>query len=556
MSTNPLDKNTNNAIHLPTMLATHQTRLLPFWCESSLSFDLYDNALARLATKDILPVLEPHWLEIAIEEELALLDENHVLEISVPVLNLCDLMPNAYFSGPALTAKVVGFNGFAAKGNHRLIENFPLADFVLVTDIAGNQYEVVVTKEGRIELPEQGIGLFSIPVQLTFIFSENQVKRGQGLEDCRAQGLEKNKLYLFPPTHINQNFVMHVSVTHLDKNHKRIVDTIRKVSVDYQDFKLLEQKTTTQVDRYKEKLAKVVSIDVDLSFERMIDYSFPYALNVILQPEGEARYHLSHPNMTSPSRENPGWMQHPLFPLVFTKYFGLSAKTLNTLAKKVYSQYDLLRDYLKGERFGFAEQKGYNNFLLRTEAFAPFYDMLIDELVYQRLPKDFLLDRISTSKITALQFSQMQVDFHDSIVLSQLQAEITEGHFYHFYGLFSRPTNVKEHLNLFEESSLSALPKVSIEVIPQVRLSTYLEPSIDQPSTQAQMQPITKNYQTSLALNAAYLAARIRQQKLAELAATKPAHPDAAFSEDHHLSPTNIDANAIHIWYNTPPRSR
>ncbi len=306
MSINPLNKKTENPIIMPAMLPTHNARLLPFWCESSLPFDLYDSSLARLATKDILSVLEPHWLEVSIEEEIAFLDENHALEISVPVLNLCDLMPNAFFSGPALAAKVVGFNGFAAKGNHRLIENFPLADFVLVTDIAGNQYEIVMTKEGRIELPDQGIGLFSIPVQLTFIFSENQVKRGQGLEDCRSQGLEKNKLYLFPPTHTNQNFVMHISVTHLDHNHKRIVDSIRKVSVDYQDYKLLDQKTTMQVNRFEEKLAKVVSIDVDLSFERMIDYSFPYALNVILQPEGEARYHLSHPSMPSATRENPG----------------------------------------------------------------------------------------------------------------------------------------------------------------------------------------------------------------------------------------------------------
>ncbi|HRE30581.1 MAG TPA: hypothetical protein PLD88_01275, partial [Candidatus Berkiella sp.] len=377
MAINSLNKKSDNKITIPRILNSHQVRMLPYWCEHSLSYDLFENTLARLATKDILPQLKPHWIEIPLDEEFALLDDDHVLEVSVPVLNLCDLLPNAFFSGPALVAKVIGFNGYVAKGHHRLIENFPIAEFVLVTDIVGNQYEILLNKDGKIELPKEGEGLFSIPSQITYIFSANQVKQGLGLEDCQAQGIEKNKLYLLAPAHTNQNFGMHVSISHLSLN-KRVVDTIRKVEVDYQELKLLPQQATTKTDQFNEKLSNILTVEIDLSFDKLIDYPIPYALNVVLQMEKEdSPYSLKHPTSPELTSSNHGWMQHPIIPSVFTKYFGLSVATLNALARKTYTRYDLMNDYLQGDRFGFSEQRGYNNFLLRTDAFERFYTMLI-----------------------------------------------------------------------------------------------------------------------------------------------------------------------------------
>ncbi|MCS5711741.1 hypothetical protein [Candidatus Berkiella aquae] len=547
MAINSLNKKSDNEITIPRILNSHQVRMLPYWCQHSLSYDLFENTLARLATKDILPHLKPHWIEIPLDEELALLDEDHVLEVSVPVLNLCDLLPNAFFSGPALVAKVIGFNGYVAKGHHRLIENYPLAEFVLVTDIVGNQYEILLNKDGKIELPKEGAGLFSIPAQITTIFSANQVKQGLGLEDCQAQGIEKNKLYLLAPAHTNQNFEMHICISHLSQN-KRIVDTIRKVEVDYQELKLLPQQATTKIDQFNEKLSNILTVEIDLSFDKLIDYPIPYALNVVLQTEKEeSSYGLKHPTSPELTSSNRGWMQHPLVSSVFTKYFGLSVATLNALARKTYSRYDLMNDYLKGDRFGFSEQRGYNNFLLRTDAFERFYTMLIEELVYQRLPQEFLSDRVTTDKLNEIAFNQIAVDFHDSVVLGQLQTEIAYGQYFHFYQMFSRSAQLKEQLNLFAEGE-QPLPSVTVDVVPQVRIATLMTP--DEGRVQ---QSILKDTKTSMALNSAYLAARIRQQPLNELAQKDK---DAALGEDHPLPPSKTDAKSIHIWYNLPPRSR
>lgn len=535
------------------MLETQTARMLPFWCESSLSYDLYNSSLARLATKDILPQLAPHWIEIPIDEEIALLDDNHVLEVSVPILNLCDLLPNSYFSGPPLAAKVIGFNGYAAKGNHRLIENFPIADFILVTDIAGNQYELIINKEGKLELPNEGIGLFSIPAQITFIFSEKQVKRGTGLDDCQAQGLEKNKLYIYPPDHACQDFSMHITVSHLTSLNKRVVDTIRKVGVEYQETMVHHKQATTNVNRHNKQMPNVLCVEMDLSFDRLIDFPFPYALNVTVESKENTKFSLTDHKNTELPNETRGWMQHPIFPQVFTKYFGLSAKTLTALSKKLYTQYDFVRDYLKGEDFGFSHQRGYNDFLLRPEAFENVYSLLVDELVYQRLPKNFLQERVSTDKLNVLNDNLLSVDFHDSIVLSELRSEIAEGRFNHFYDLFSRSENLKEFLYLYGTGNVTT-PNITVEIVPQVRLSTYVDPLDEQKGTDHQ--PITKDYQSSTALNSAYLAARIRQDTLGSLATPKILHPEANFTEEPPASTVNRDAKTPQNWYNTPPRSR
>lgn len=535
------------------MLETHIARMLPFWCESSLSFDLYNSSLARLASKDLLPQLAPHWIEVSIAEEIALLDDNHVLEISVPVLNLCDLLPNNYFSGPLLTAKVIGFNGYAAKGNHRLIENFPIADFIVVTDIVGNQYELIVNKEGKLELPNEGTGLFSIPAQITFIFSENQVKRGTGLDDCQAQGLEKNKIYLYPPDHACQNFSMYISVTHLNSRNKRIVDTIRKVGVEYQETMVHHNQATTNINRHDEQTPNAFCVDIDLSFDRLIDFPFPYALNVSVESPGKDTFRLSDKKGSASQSETRGWMQHPIFPHVFTKYFGLSAKTLTALSKKVYTQHDLISDYLKGDDFGFSHQRGYNNFLLRPEAFESFYSMMIDELVYQRLPKNFLQERVTTDKLSVLNDNQLSVDFHDSVVISQLQSELLEGRFNHFYDLFSRSESLKESLYL-QGTDNSITPNITVDIVPQVRLSTYVAPLDEQ--IVPPNQPITKDYQSSIALNSAFLADRIRHDTLKGMTAYEGSPSEVKLPEESSQSPVNKDAKTPDNWYNTPPRSR
>jgi len=66
------------------------------------------------------------------------------------------------------------------------------------------------------------------------------------------------------------------------------------------------------------------------------------------------------------------------------------------IAKAVYPFSRLMNDYLKGDRFGLSQERGYNHFELwgLSDSLEAFYDLLIKGLVNRQIPRQFIFDRV------------------------------------------------------------------------------------------------------------------------------------------------------------------
>ncbi len=462
----------DKAVIFPVKKIQAQTRVLPrFLAAQSIlakptprsstsdSFNLFGNRFASLMQKENLEGLQPYLIEIDISEEISLLKAEYSLEITVPVLGMTDLL--GFTQNAQQFACPVAINGFGAKSATDTFNNFPHPDFVLITDIAGNQYEVVVTPDGKIELPSDGTGLFSIVSSITYIYSERQIKFGAGLENLQSEAIAENKLFLLPPINSFETFTSQICITHIDNDHKRKVDTIRKVEIKY---------PTMTLDDYQPKVItnRISSGDTDLlsvgiSWQTKSTFNHPLTACVTVESIHD----------TSVADAN-GWLQHPIDPNMYTKHIGLSENTLNFLIRRVYSEYDLMKDYLKGDTFSLSHQNGYNNFLLMPEVFGRFYDFLIHDLIHHKLPADFLFARVPTERLRALETSDIPVDFHDSIVLSRLQANLAEDNFQDFKKLFrseaSTQNELADYFILRTDRLQDSIPQVSVTLIAKSNL--------------------------------------------------------------------------------------
>ena len=146
--------------------------------EITAQFNVHQAKFAALANSQEFEAIKENLIEIDIESALNFLNEESHLEVTVPMIGMCDLLGgDAVWENLAQPfATVMAINGYGAQLDASASNHFPRADYVLATDILGNQYEVVVGPQGQIELPEDGLGLFSILSDLTFMFSYEQVK--------------------------------------------------------------------------------------------------------------------------------------------------------------------------------------------------------------------------------------------------------------------------------------------------------------------------------------------------------------------------------------------
>lgn len=201
-------------------------------------YDVFQPKFSRLATQAVFKEWQTRLVAVDIQEEMRLLEAlqaeggSAYLEIVVPVLSLCDLLdPTHWTQGHSQFCKVMGVHGYGAKAS----EDFSAAEFILVTDIIGNRFEVLL-EDNAFTLPEDGTGLFSIPKTFTFLYSQEQVLQGKGVCLLESHGMQKNVLYVLPPCS-EESFSFHVCVTHLEKA-RRQVDLIRRVEVAYQAEKI------------------------------------------------------------------------------------------------------------------------------------------------------------------------------------------------------------------------------------------------------------------------------------------------------------------------------
>lgn len=459
-------------------------------------FSLFSSRFACLATKETFKALRSQMLEIDISQELDLMNESSSLEVVVSVNGIIDLLNKSeIYNQFSKFPVVVGFNGFGAKSVETQQNNFPHSDFVLITDIVGNQYEVLVDKSGKLELPQVGTGLFSLASAITFIYSQQQVKQGLGLENLQSIGLRDNKLYLLPPTQSNEDFTFSICITHINENHQRIVDTIREVRVQFENTaQKIYDKAQGLVIRPLEESPDVLQINLSLLLLKPFMAQLPFSASIALSHPKGSEYGLVQPH---------GWMEHPIHNATYTKHFGLSEKTLTQVVNHLYNEYDLTKDYLKGDTFSLSPENGYNNFLLRTDGIGVFYDLLIHDVVHHKIPGDFILDRVDPSHYADLDLSDLPMDFHDSVVIAQLQTDFQEHSFQGLQQLLLTHDYKQGHIEIEDHfvvhaQGMQEMPVVNVEITQGSTLSQPILSMIDMNMTDLDSSLLSQHLDPSL----------------------------------------------------------
>jgi len=490
-----LSENIQSTSVIPKILPPQTFKISPLHHSDLIRpFNVFHPQFAHLATKEMFTSLRPMLMEVDIAEELTVLAPNGYLEISVPLNGIVDLL-NSKNANQALNfAAVVAING---NGSSALSDPSGCASFIVMTDILGNRYEVVLNEKNELELPKDGTGLFSIPSLLTFIFDYEQVQ-GNKLSDLTQMGAKRSKCYLLAPTLSNEAFAPILCVCHLDENNRRIVDTIRTLDIRFQFMPLLVQKpsATVQADPTESELLHIDVIPPELE---QSGPQTPYTLSLNIEPLEGVNYQFDSWEQNKLSLPTQGWFVHPIHNYVFTKHIGISPRTLKLLTETLYTQYDFMRDYLNGDLFTLTKQNGYNDFVLRPEAFHSFYNLLVHDLVYHRLPADFLLQRLDKKQLQDSDFGDFPVNLHDSVVLAQLQADLSEGRFERlneFYKVSPASTSPqKEGVSVYAIGLSGRVPKLKIEVTHGALLSQNILDLID--FQQESMQWINEPYSPS-----------------------------------------------------------
>lgn len=427
-----------------------------------LLFNVHQAKFAQLADAHFLHQHYSQLIKVDIRQELNALTDEHQLEVSVPVLGLTDLLPNAQLQPNHLMfAAPVAINGFGAgEATH---SSLALPDFLLATDIMGNQYEIVLNNDGTIELPQEGTGLFSMLSYLTFIYSAWQINKGTGLTTVAGTEIEPGYLYLLPPMS-PKDFYANLAVTHLDDHFQRKVDHLREVDVTMHHA----QQEPELLFQLKQHHELENAVDLSLSSTQSPDLNTPYFLKFSLSPVEGADFSLSNPiNPLSVSSSRQGWHKSPLEENAFVKQIGLSADTKLSIIRDVYSEIELTKDYLDGDHFGISNQNGYNNFIIYPEALGHVYDLVTEGIVSHAFSADFLWDRVADETILSLDLQHLPVNFFDSILLNDTLAHQDHASVDTIKSWFDSPeaTPILEHLTLYTNHAITEVPQAQASFV-------------------------------------------------------------------------------------------
>lgn len=185
-------------------------------------FNLNAAQFLALAQKDDFVNLKQSLTQVNIKDALHFLTPQSYFEVTIPILGMADFLAmnfkNSIWNQLAQPfSSILSINGFGGG-------NFSRPDFIMVKDIIGNQYEILVDSQGRVETPQEGIGLFSILSEMTLMYSFEQIIQGRGLESLIECGAQPLYLDFLPPPDSNAPFTMTISVSHLDASLHRQVD--------------------------------------------------------------------------------------------------------------------------------------------------------------------------------------------------------------------------------------------------------------------------------------------------------------------------------------------
>lgn|GEM_PF-4183027 len=441
--------------------------------QTSDQYHITQPKFAALFDQQDFNQLKDSLVEINISDALSHLSNDGYLEVTLPVTGMTDLMGSqGMWQGlPQQFPTVAAINGYGAKSpddsNH-----FPRPDFILATDIVGNQYEILVNVQGQVELPAEGTGLFSIVSALTLMYSPRQIENGEGLQTLT--GAKSGMLYLLPPPENNKVFTPKIEVSHLDENYAREVDFVQQVPILF-NVPGADLSLSVKTETAPSELGSFMK--VSLYTDTMPNYQQPFRIDLNLEDPPVEIDLTELLNMTGPFSAAQGWQQNEAEPTLFSKQFGLSHSAQTLVVRDLYSERDFMQAMLAGEEFDVAHDTNYNNFMLRQEAIGPYYDLLVDSVIQHPSVADFIFEQVPNERIADLDLSYASVSQTDQAVLDSLSQELSHKNYSTFNKIFlptldeSATTIEVDKLTLFlGDAEISELPAIS---------ATFIDPNLE-----------------------------------------------------------------------------
>ncbi len=443
---------------MPKFLETTNVEV-PVFTETNLSmgFNVQSEHFAQLADSQTLTATMPNLIKVFIGDELDMMSSEHQLEISVPMVGLTDLLPNHSLHISELQfAAPVAINGWGAP-EVPLDASYLYPEYILATDIVGNQYEVLIDEQGAIQLPAEGTGLFSMLSYLTFIYGDWQVKQGHGLTDVTKTGVEVGYLYFLPPS-TNKSFEPKIALTHLDENHSKIVDTLRSIQVEFSHNSAIADISLSLTKENDHQ------VDVSLDFSNLSYLQSPMTIALNLEDLQNNAFSLFNPNSPIALSASQGWF-HNTTTDSYMKPLGLSPETKTVIIRDLLSEYDMTKGLLQGDSLGISNENNYNDFLIYPEAIGAVYDQVADGLARNVISTDFLWQRVDSEADVSFDFSAMSLSAPDNLVLSELMPE-SENSQPGVVRALLEPIDFSEfqaHLSLFSEQPVLGMPNIQAQ---------------------------------------------------------------------------------------------
>lgn len=187
-----------------------------------------------------------------VEHLLQMRSEGHdgYLNITLPMVGVTDyLNSEGAHTAEQAFGSVLGLNQFLADSQQ---PHFSRPDFILAKDIIGNQYEILIEPDGKVAIPEDGTGKFSLLSEVTLMYSLDQVLEGRGLADAAPQ--LANHLYLLPPVGFQGKYAPVISVSETQEDFSEKMLSSRKVPIllesESHDMPILTESSLHQVSKF------------------------------------------------------------------------------------------------------------------------------------------------------------------------------------------------------------------------------------------------------------------------------------------------------------------
>ncbi|MFO1257434.1 MAG: hypothetical protein U1E78_03310 [Gammaproteobacteria bacterium] len=400
-------------------------------------FAINHEKFAHLATPAEFEQLKSHLIEIDIKTELGKIKSDGFLEISVPVLGLTDFLaatPTWHEFSQQFPVPIVVNRYGAPMDTEGEAQYYPQADFVVVKDILGNQFELFVNADGLIEIPEKGTGLFSVITEITYIFSHDQVIDGRGLYQFENVGAESGKLYLLPPPGVHDRFNVKISAAYLDETNQKVVDYVQKVPVVQLHDELSEAAAVNvAVKNLSDEQENLIQLEI--AYRKKNYHGESFGLDISLEKAFGVTYGIldAHSGWSQQNESN-----------ILTKQVGLSDYALTALVRNVFSEYDFSKSLLAGESFEISQKSGFNDFVLSPEAIGLYYDLFVSGIVQQSLPGEWLFAHVPNDRIENLNLDYAFLNYHDSALISNIVDDVKAGHYESFANHFFDPSEPSE----------------------------------------------------------------------------------------------------------------